>query len=115
MCVCVCVCDSVCRPEYVWTCALVSNVYVCILREGGCGSGGSQGLCQPSFSLSSYSGSQPTVYSVTVLRWKAAEWNEFTFAGMFLQNIHMLKMASQLLVCSIVFIYSRCTAASRAE
>lgn len=40
-------------------------------------------VCQPRISLSSYPGSQPTVYSVAVLCRKAAEGNEFTFARMF--------------------------------
>ena len=35
MCVCVCVCGSVCEVVYVWLCVLVW-LRVCIEGEGGC-------------------------------------------------------------------------------
>ncbi len=94
LCVCWCVGLYVCG--HVHSLAAWMFVYLGDVAEGVRGLGT---VCQPSFSLSTYPGCRPTLCSVTVLCWKAAEWNEFTFAEMFLWNIHMLRKASQLLVC----------------
>ena len=114
-CVCVCVCCCV----GLYMCGHVHSLATCTFAamwlRGLTGT-----VCQPSFSVSSYSGPQPAVYSASVLCWKAAEWNEFTFPQMLLKNIHALRKTSQLLVLfSTYLIYlfqvHCCSDASLAE